>query len=126
MFQNEPVIEPDSEFEMHRSAQTSAALNESALGEPGDRHPAVDRAQRRGGKLGSSVSEFTVERLAGALELDTSQVYRWARRRLSLPVQKAIALSEIARSVGTNLSLEDIYETEVIRIRVRMRLFVAP
>jgi hypothetical protein len=66
------------------------------------------------------VSEFTVERLAGELQLDTSQVYRWVRGDYCLPVQKAIAISEIARAAGTKLSLEDIYETDVQRIRVRM------
>jgi hypothetical protein len=72
------------------------------------------------------VSEYTVEKLAGELELDTSQVYRWVRGDYRLPVQRAIAISEIARSVGTNLSLEDIYETDVQRIRVRMRCSLPP
>jgi hypothetical protein len=67
------------------------------------------------------VSEFTVERLAGELDLDSSQVYRWVRGDYRLPVQRAIAISEVARAAGTKLSLEDIYETDVQRIRVRMR-----
>jgi hypothetical protein len=78
------------------------------------------------GKLGSWVSEYTVEKLAGELEPDTSQVYRWVRGDTCLPAQKAIAISEIARSVGTNLSLEDIYETDVQRIRFRMRSSLPP
>jgi len=73
------------------------------------------------GKFGEFVSRFTVERLAGELELDTSQVYRWVRGDYRLPVQRAIAIAEVARAAGTNLSLEDIYETDVLRIRVRMR-----
>ncbi|MGA2921168.1 MAG: hypothetical protein ABSE28_08695 [Candidatus Sulfotelmatobacter sp.] len=73
------------------------------------------------GKLGEFVSSFTVERLAGELQLDSSQVYRWVRGDYCLPVQRAIAISEIARTAGTKLTLEDIYEIDVRRIRVRMR-----
>jgi hypothetical protein len=72
------------------------------------------------GKLGEWVSEYTVEKLAGELELDSSQVYRWVRGDCCLPAQKAIAISEIARSAGTNLSLEDIYEGDILRVRRRM------
>jgi hypothetical protein len=78
------------------------------------------------GKFGEFVSRFTVERLAGELELDTSQVYRWVRGDYRLPVQRAIAIAEVARAAGTNLSLEDIYETDVLRIRVRMRSSLPP
>jgi DNA-binding transcriptional regulator YdaS (Cro superfamily) len=67
------------------------------------------------------VSEYTVEKLAGELELDSSQVYRWVRGDTRLPAQKAIAISEIARSAGTNLTLEDLYETDIVRVRCRMR-----
>jgi len=78
------------------------------------------------GKFGSWVSEFTVERLAGELGLDSSQVYRWVRGDYCLPVQKAIAISEIARSVGTNLTLEDLYAVDISRIRCRMRSSLPP
>jgi hypothetical protein len=73
------------------------------------------------GKFGEFVSSFTVERLAGELQLDTSQVHRWVRGDYCLPVQKAIAISEIARSVGTSLRLEDLYAVDISRIRCRMR-----
>jgi hypothetical protein len=85
------------------------------------RHRGRPRSTTWIGKLGSWVSEFTVERLAGELDLDSSQVYRWVRGDYRLPVQRAIAISEVARAAGTKLSLEDIYETDVQRIRVRMR-----
>jgi hypothetical protein len=78
------------------------------------------------GKLGSWVSEFTVERLAGELELDTSQVYRWVHGDTIPPVQKAIEITELARSAGTTLSLEDIYESDVTRVRRRMHSSLPP
>jgi hypothetical protein len=73
------------------------------------------------GKLGSWVSAYSVERLARELELDASQVYHWIRGDYRLPVQKAIVIAELARAAGTNLSLEDLYETDIVRIRCRMR-----
>jgi hypothetical protein len=72
------------------------------------------------------VSAYSVERLADELDLDTSQVYRWIRGDCGPPVQKAIAIAEIARAAGTNLSLEDIYEIDVLRVRVRMRSSLPP
>jgi hypothetical protein len=90
------------------------------------RHRGRPRSTTWIGKLGSWVSEFTVERLAGELDLDSSQVYRWVRGDYRLPVQRAIAISEVARAAGTKLSLEDIYETDVQRIRVRMRSSLPP
>lgn len=73
------------------------------------------------GKLGLFVSDFTVDRLAGELEIDTASIYAWARGDTRPQIQKAIAIAEIARAAGTNLTLEDIYETEVARVRIRMR-----
>jgi hypothetical protein len=73
------------------------------------------------GKLGAFVSDFTVDRLAGELDLDTSQIYRWVRGDHRPKIQDAIALVEIARAAGTDLTLEDIYQTDVLRVRVRMR-----
>jgi hypothetical protein len=73
------------------------------------------------GKLGSWVSEFTAERLAGELKMDASSVYRYVRGDYALPVRKAIAIREIARSAGTNLSLEDLYEADILKVRRRMR-----
>lgn len=72
------------------------------------------------------MSAYSVERLADELELDTSQVYRWIRGDCGLPVQKAIAITELAQAAGTSLSLEDIYETDVLRVRVRMRSSLPP
>ena len=73
------------------------------------------------GKLGSWVSAYSVERLADELGLDTSQVYHWIRGDYRLPIQRAIAIAELARAAGTNLSLEDLYEKDIVRVRCRMR-----
>lgn|GEM_PF-6205101 len=73
------------------------------------------------GKLGAFVDDFTADRLAGELDADLSQVYRWVRGDHHPPIEKAIAIAEIARAAGTTLTLEEIYESEVTRVRVRMR-----
>jgi len=73
------------------------------------------------GKLGAFVDSVGATRLAGELDADLRQIYGWARGDYRPPLQKAIAIAEIARLAGTNLSLEDIYESDVLRIRVRMR-----
>jgi hypothetical protein len=74
------------------------------------------------GKLGSWVSAYSIERLADELGLlDTSQVYHWIRGDYKLPLRRAIAIAELARAAGTNLSLEDLYETDIVRVRCRMR-----
>jgi hypothetical protein len=73
------------------------------------------------GKLGAFVNEFTVDRLAGELDADLRQVYSWVRGDYRPPLEKAIAIAEIARATGTDLTLEDIYESDVTRVRVRMR-----
>jgi hypothetical protein len=67
------------------------------------------------------VSAYSVKRLADELELDTSQVYRWVRGDCGLPVQKAIAIVEIARARGIDLSLEDLYGQYFAQIRARIR-----
>jgi DNA-binding XRE family transcriptional regulator len=67
------------------------------------------------------VNDFTVERLAGELEVDPASIYAWVRGDNRPQIQKAIAIAEIARAAGTNLTLEDVYETEVTRVRIRMR-----
>jgi hypothetical protein len=77
------------------------------------------------GKLGAFVNDFTAERLAGELEVELSYIYRWAwGAKPQLP--QAIAITEIARSVGTSLALEDIYASEVARIRYRIRNSLPP
>jgi DNA-binding XRE family transcriptional regulator len=78
------------------------------------------------GKFGSWVSDYTVERLAAQLLLDPLQIYRWARGDYQPQIQKAIAIVEVARAAGRTLTLEDIYEREVARIRVRMRSSLPP
>ena len=78
------------------------------------------------GKFGEFVSTFTAERLAGELGLEPSQIYRWVRGDYRLPVQKAIAIAELARSAGVSLSLEDLYETDVVRVRCRMGSSLPP
>jgi len=72
------------------------------------------------------VSEYTVQKLADELQIDSSQVYRWVRGDYCLPVHKAIEITEIARSAGVSLSLEDLYETDILRVRVRMRSSLPP
>jgi hypothetical protein len=67
-----------------------------------------------------------VERLAGQLLLDPLQIYRWARGDYQPQIQKAIAIVEVARAAGRILTLEDIYEREVARIRVRLRSSLPP
>jgi hypothetical protein len=110
MMQDEPGIEPDSELEIHRRASTSAALNESA--------PSANR----GIDIPRSTALNDVDRkarLVGFLNLQSSvspanwslihpRSYRWVRGDYRLPVQRAIAITEIARSAGTNLTLENL------------------
>ena len=67
-----------------------------------------------------------MERLAAELDLDPMQIYRWARGDYQPKIQKAIAIVEVARAAGRTLTLEDIYEREVARIRVRMRSSLPP
>ena len=52
--------------------------------------------------------------------------YRWARGDYQPQIQKAIAIVEVARAAGRTLTLEDIYEREVTRVRVRMRSSLPP
>jgi hypothetical protein len=78
------------------------------------------------GKLGEFVSEFTPELIAGELDLDTSPIYHWARGDGRPKIEHAIAMVELARAAGRDLSLEDIYQTEVTRVRVRMRSLSSP
>lgn len=78
------------------------------------------------GKFGEFVNEFTAERIAGEIEVDISTVYCWARgdQRPGIPI--AIALVEIARVAGRDLSLEDIYEGDIRRVRARLRANLLP
>lgn len=78
------------------------------------------------GKLGVFVNEFTVERLAGELGLDPQRIYRWIKGTDRPKIERAIAIVEVARIAGRNLSLEDVYERDVTRIRVRMRSNLTP
>jgi hypothetical protein len=78
------------------------------------------------GKLGSFVSAFTIDRLAGELDVDPASVYGWLRGDFHPKIEKAIAIVEIARAAGTALSLENVYEIEVERVRVRMRAYSLP
>jgi DNA-binding transcriptional regulator YdaS (Cro superfamily) len=73
------------------------------------------------GKLGAWIGEYTVQKLADELAVDPTQVYRWARGDATPPVRRAVAITEVARSAGTPLSLEDIYEAHIVRCRCRMR-----
>jgi hypothetical protein len=78
------------------------------------------------GKLGSFVNEYTVERLAGELQIDLSEIYRWAHGDRRPPVQRAIVIVEVAKAAGTDLTLEDIYESDIARIRYRIRNSLSP
>jgi hypothetical protein len=78
------------------------------------------------GKFGAFVSSYRIENLADEVDVDPASVYRWARGDSFPSLPKAIAIVEIARRSGLTLSLEDIYETEVNRIRVRMHAASLP
>lgn len=73
------------------------------------------------GKFGAFVSSYRIENLADEVDVDPASVYRWARGDSFPSLPKAIAIVEIARRSGLTLSLEDIFETEINRVRVRMR-----
>jgi len=82
------------------------------------RHSGRPRSTTWSGKLGAFVNDYTAARLAGELDAELSQIYKWARgSNPQLP--QAIAIVEIARAAGTNLSLEDIYERHPSRIPSR-------
>jgi transcriptional regulator with XRE-family HTH domain len=59
------------------------------------------------------------EALADAVDVDLSTVYRWFRGEQSPTYDKALVIAEIARSVGPNLTVEEIYAQDVGRIRHR-------
>ncbi len=73
------------------------------------------------GKLGAFVSSYQIDQLADEIGVDAASCYRWCRGDTFPSLGKAIAIVEIARASGTALTLEDVYETEVNRIRVQMR-----
>jgi len=73
------------------------------------------------GKLGSFVDGFSANRLAGEIDADLSDIYRWVRRDGQPSVRRAIQIVEVAKAAGVNLSLEDVYESECTRVRIRMR-----
>jgi hypothetical protein len=73
------------------------------------------------GKFGAFVSSYRIENLSIDVDVDPASCYRWARGDSFPSIPKAIAIVEIARRSGLVLSLEDIYETEVNRVRGRMR-----
>jgi hypothetical protein len=73
------------------------------------------------GRLGAFITSYHVENLADAVEVDPASVYRWARGDAFPSLGKAIAIVEVARMAGTELSLEDVFEVEVHRIRARIR-----
>jgi hypothetical protein len=73
------------------------------------------------GALGSFVDNYTAVRLAHDIDADLAEVYCWIHGDRTLSIRRAIQISEIARSAGTPLSLEDIYEADIVRVRCRMR-----
>jgi hypothetical protein len=73
------------------------------------------------GKLGAFVNDFTVDQLAAELHCESSQVYRWARCDTQPNIHAALAIVEVARAAGVALTLEDVYENAIVRIRVRLR-----
>jgi transposase-like protein len=73
------------------------------------------------GKFGTFAERYTVIRLARDLEIDLNQVYRWVRGDSTPAPTRAIQVVEIARGAGAELSLEDVYQSDIVRVRVRMR-----
>jgi DNA-binding XRE family transcriptional regulator len=67
------------------------------------------------------VREYSCARLAGDLDLDPMQIGRWCRGDYAPSIQKAIALVEVARRAGCELTLEEIYSRHFARIRARIR-----
>jgi hypothetical protein len=79
------------------------------------------------GKLGAFVNDYTCERLAGDLDLDLTLIYRWARGDYQpASIRTAIAVVEVARAAGADLSLEDLYARDFERIRARIRNALPP
>jgi hypothetical protein len=78
------------------------------------------------GKFSAFLDDFTIDRLAGELDLDPMQIYRWVRGDYAPRIDSAIAIVEVARAAGRDLSLEDVYERDVTRIRIRMRSPTSP
>jgi DNA-binding XRE family transcriptional regulator len=72
------------------------------------------------------VNDYTPNRLAGELDLDPLQIYRWARGDYQPSIRKAIAVVEVARAAGMDLSLEDVYARDFARIRARIRNSLPP
>ena len=93
--------------------------------------PAIERRGRPRstpwvGRLGDFVNEYTCARLADELNLDVNQVGRWCRGDYAPTIQKAIALVEVARRAGVDLTLEEIYARHFARIRARIRNQLPP
>jgi hypothetical protein len=86
-----------------------------------ERHRGRPRSREWRGPLGAFVNDYTATRLATVLDADLRQIYDWARGDFNPRLQQAIAISEIARAAGRSLTLEDIYASEVTRVRARMR-----
>ena len=60
------------------------------------------------GRFGSFVSSFRVENLASELDIDPAAVYCWMRGDYRPKVDHAIRIIEIAKTTGTQLTLEDV------------------
>jgi Helix-turn-helix len=73
------------------------------------------------GSLGDFANTYTISRLADELNLDPMQIGRWCRGDYAPSIQKAIALVEVARRSGVDLTLEEIYSRHFARIRERIR-----
>jgi DNA-binding XRE family transcriptional regulator len=61
------------------------------------------------GRFGSFVSSYRVDLLADEVGVDPASVYRWARGDGFPSIPAALAIVQVARNVGTTLTLEDIY-----------------
>jgi DNA-binding XRE family transcriptional regulator len=72
------------------------------------------------------VRGYTISRLAGDLDVDVTQVGRWARGDWRPSITRAIAVCELARAAGVDLTLEDLYSRDVQRIRYRIRNQLPP
>jgi DNA-binding XRE family transcriptional regulator len=73
------------------------------------------------GRFGSFVSRYRVELLADEVGVDPASVYRWLRGDSAPSVPAAFAIVQVARRVGTTLTLEDIYCPQACSVGDRKR-----
>jgi hypothetical protein len=117
-------LEEMTEFKLPRVQKESVSGRpRGGCGRPRSTTAVETRGRKRSttwtGKLGAFLNEYTPNRLAGELDLDPMKIYRWARGNYCPQVRTAIAVVEVARSAGVDLSLEDIYAPYFTHMRAR-------